>query len=79
MKRYKCIKNFCVDRCDEDGFLIENSSVVIEKGKIYELDESGHTIIGGEVHLDSVDDGSWLEIARECLEEYFKLLEERKV
>ena len=75
MKRYKCIKSFCVDNYDADGFLIENSSTVIEKGKIYELDESGHTMIGGEVHLDAVDDGSWLEITKEYLEYCFELLE----
>lgn len=74
MKRYKCIKSFCVDNYDADGFLIENSSTVIEEGKIYELDESGYTMIGGEVHLDAVD-GSWLEITKERLEEYFELLE----
>ncbi|MFR1834227.1 MAG: hypothetical protein ACLSX5_13885 [Lachnospiraceae bacterium] len=71
MKRYKCKKPFCVEKYDADGFLIENSGVVIDEGKIYELEESGYTIIGGEVHLDSVDDSSWLEITKECLEEYF--------
>jgi len=25
--KYKCKKSFCVDRYDEDGFLIENSSI----------------------------------------------------
>ena len=77
MKRYKCIKSFCVDKYDGDGFLIENSSIVIEEGKVYELDESGCMIIGGKnhVHLDAVDDGSWLEITKERLEEYFDLLE----
>lgn len=75
MKRYKCIKSFCVDKYDDDGFMIENSVVVIDEGKIYELDDSDHTIIGGEVHLDSIDDGSWLEITKEILEEYFDLLE----
>lgn len=74
MKRYKCKKPFCVEKYDDDGFLIENDVVVIDKGKIYELDESGNTIIGGEVHLDSVDDGSWLEITKERLEEYFEKL-----
>lgn len=71
MKRYKCKKPFCVEKYDDDGFLIENDVVVIDKGKIYEFDESGNTIIGGEVHLDSFDDGSWLEITKEHLEEYF--------
>ena len=74
MKRYKCKKPFCVEKYDDDGFLIENSGVVIDEGKIYELEESGYTIIGGEVHLDSVDDGSWLEITKERLEEYFEEL-----
>lgn len=75
MKRYKCIKSFCVDNYDADGFLIENSSTVIEEGKIYELDESGHTMIGGEVHLDAIDNGSWLEITKEHLKEYFDEVE----
>lgn len=72
MKKYKCKKSFCVDKYDADGFLIENSATVIERGKVYELEESGSTIIGGEVHLDSVNDNSWLEITNEHLKEYFK-------
>lgn len=39
------------------------------------MDESGRTITGGEVHLDC-EDGSWLEIAREHLEELFKEVEQ---
>lgn len=76
-KRYKCKKTFCVDKYDDDGFLIENDTIVIEEGKIYELDESGHMMIGGSdhVHLDAVDDGSWLEITKETLEECLDLLE----
>lgn len=67
-------KPFCVDKYDDDGFMIENSVVVIDEGKIYELDDSDHTIIGGEVHLDSIDDGSWLEITKGTLEECFEKL-----
>jgi hypothetical protein len=76
MKRYKCKKSFCVDKYDADGFLIENSSMVIEEGKIYELDESGYMIVGGKehVHLDSVNDGLWIEITKEHFEECFELL-----
>lgn len=79
MKSYKCTKPFCVDKYDDDGFLIENSSIVIEEGKVYELNESEHMMIGGKehVHLDNVDDGSWLEITKEHFEEYFELLEVR--
>lgn len=75
MKSYKCKKAFCVDNYDADGFLIENSSTVIEEGSIYELDESGHTMIGGEVHLDAIDNGSWLEITKEHLKKYFDEVE----
>lgn len=73
MKRYKCKKSFCVDCYDDDGFL-ENSSIVIEKDKVYELDQSGYMIIGGRnyIHLDSIDDGSWLEIPKDDLKEYFE-------
>lgn len=77
MKKYKCKKSFCVDKCDDDGFLIENDGMVIEEGKIYELSESDCMMICGakHVHLDAVDDGSWLEITKEHLEEFFELLE----
>ena len=73
MKRYKCKKSFCVDCYDDDGFL-ENSSIVIEKDKVYELDQSSYMIIGGRnyIHLDSIDDGSWLEIPKDDLKEYFE-------
>ena len=75
--KYKCKKSFCVDNYDADGFLIENSSTVIEEGKIYELDESGYMIIGGKdhVHLDAIDNGSYLGITKEDLEECFELTE----
>ena len=77
MKKYKCKKSFCVDKYDDDGFLIENSAVVIEKGKVYELNESDYMMIGGRdhVHIDAVDDGSWLEITKGTLKECFELLE----
>ena len=77
MKRFKCKKSFCVDKYDDDGFMIENASMVIEEGKVYETDESGYMMIGGSnhVHLDAVDDGSWLEITKEHLEECFELME----
>lgn len=75
--KYKCKKNFCVDKYDGDGFCIENETIVIEEGKVYEVDKSGCMMIGGKdhVHLDDVDDGLWLEITKDTLEECFELLE----
>lgn len=77
MKKYKCKKSFFVDKYDDDGLLIENATMVIKEGKVYELNESDHMIIGGRdhVHLDAVDDGSWLEITKGTLKECFELLE----
>ena len=74
MKKYRCIESFAVDTYDDDGFLIENSPQLIEEGEIYTLDETGSTVIGGEVHLDH-ENGSWLEITRDSLNEYFKEIE----
>ena len=74
--KYKCKKSFCVDRYDEDGFLIENSSIVIEKEKLMNQMKAVHMMIGGQdhVHIDAVDYGSWLEITKKHFEEYFELL-----
>lgn len=76
MKKYRCKSSFCVDEYDDDGFLIENSGMVIEKGEIFKLDKSGSTIIGGEIHLDNIN-GGWLEISKKRLEEFFELAEEK--
>lgn len=43
--KYKCKQSFCVDKYDDDGFLVDNEAIVIEEGKIYELDESGYMMI----------------------------------
>lgn len=45
MKKNKCKKSFYVDKYDDDGFLIENDGMVIEEGKIYELNESEYMMI----------------------------------
>lgn len=71
MKKYRCKKSFAVEEYDGDGFWIPNEVKVVDEGEIYSLDESGATIIGGEVHLDG-EDGSWLELSRESLEELFE-------
>ena len=68
------IKSFMIDSYDDDGFLIENSPRVVDEGEVYTLDETGSTVIGGEVHLDH-ENGSWLEITRDSLNEYFKEVE----
>lgn len=75
MKEYRCKKGFTVDKYDGDGFLIESDGINVEKGDIYTLDERGGIIIGGEVHLDN-DNGGWLELCKEYLEEFFEEIQE---
>lgn len=71
MKKYRCKKGLVVDKYDGDGFLIPNKVKIVDEGEVYSVDESGSTMIGGEVHLDG-ENGSWLELSRESLEEFFE-------
>lgn len=71
--KYNCIKGFSVEKCDGDGFSIENEYMEIEAGSLWEVDNTSN-IIGGEVRLISLSaDGLvWLEIPKERLESHFK-------
>ena len=69
MAKYRCKRKFVVDFYDAaDGYLIENEQKVVEEGAVYDLDESGITVIGGDIHLDG-EDGSWLEVSNETFTE----------
>ena len=72
--RYKCIKDFSVDKYDDNGFLIENEYVNIEIGSVWEAGDAYNMMIGGldHIHLENINDYSWLEIPKEMIDEYFK-------
>lgn len=72
--RYKCIKDFSVDKYDDDGFLIENEYENIEIGSVWETGDADNMMIGGldHIHLENINDDSWLEIPKEMIDEYFK-------
>ena len=73
---YECIKGFSIEVCDEDGFTIENEYMDIDKGTIWYIPEDeDYRFIDGEVRLEN-DDAEWIEITKEHLEEYFKLISE---
>lgn len=72
--KYRCIKPFSVPKFDDAGYET-GKDFTVEKGSIWELSESGDSIIGGEIHLDS-DKYGWLEISNEDLAEYFELEQE---
>lgn len=74
--RYKCIKEMCLPKCDGDGFEIPNEYGFVTVGSIWERDDR-RNLIGGDVHMDSLDDGSdlgWMETSFENLEENFVLI-----
>lgn len=72
--RYKCIKAFSVDKYDDNGFPIENEYENIEIGSVWETGDAANMMTGGLEHirLESIVDGSWLEIPKEQMDEYFK-------
>lgn len=75
---YKCIKGFAIEKCDEDGFLIDGEYVTIQEDSIWELpEEEDYRFIGGEVRLESEEYG-WLEISQETLKEHFEIIKESK-
>ena len=78
--RYKCIKDFSVDKYDDDGFLIENEYENIEIGSVWETGDADNMMIGGldHIHLENINDDSWLEIPKEMIDEYFKQIKPLK-
>lgn len=75
--RYKCIKEMCLPRCDGDGFEIPNQYGFVEIGSVWERYDR-RNLIGGDVHLDSLNDNSdfgWVETSFEEFGENFELIE----
>lgn len=72
--RYKCIKGFSVEKCDDNGFSIENEYEDIEVGSVWETGDAANMMVGGldHIRLENINDGSWLEIPKEMVDEYFK-------
>lgn len=69
---YKCIKGFSLEKCDDDGFTIENKYVDIEKGSNWFIpDNADYRFIGGEVRLEN-EEGVWIEITTDTLKEHFE-------
>ena len=75
--KYKCIKEMCLLKCDSDGFEVPNEYGFVTVGSIWERNDRGN-LVGGDVHVDSLDDDSdfgWIEIPLEDLKENFMLIE----
>ncbi len=75
--KYKCAKEICLPKCDDNGLEILNEYGIVKVGSIWERDDRTN-FIGGDVHLDSMDDDSdfgWIEISFEHLKENFAPVE----
>lgn len=70
--RYQCIKDFSVNKYDDNGFLVENEYENIEIGSVWETGDADNMMIGGLDHIHLENDDSWLEIPKEMIDEYFK-------
>lgn len=71
--KYICTKEICLPKCDDNGFEIPNEYGIVKVGSILERDDRTN-FIGGDVHLDSMDDDSdfgWVEMSFEELKENF--------
>lgn len=75
--KYKCIKEMCLPKCDDEGFDIPNEYGFVEIGSEWQQ-ATGISVCGGEVHLDKVTgetEFEWIEISWETLEESFEEME----
>ncbi|WP_244833388.1 hypothetical protein [Clostridium sp. BJN0001] len=67
----KCIKGFALEKCDDNGFTIENEYFTVEDNSIWNIENNEDRFIGGEIRLTN-DNGEWLEISKETLKEHFE-------
>lgn len=76
---YKCIKGFSLEKCDDDGFTIPGEYYVVEEGELWITPEDeSYRFIGGEIRLEN-EDGAWLEIDKETLEEHFEEIQSSSI
>lgn len=79
IKRYRCIKQCIFERCDDDGFTIDENYKYVEPGSIWQ--ESAGMIAGGpnNIHLDREDGDQntieWCEPTKETLSDCFEQIE----
>ena len=52
MRKYKCINEMMIEVVDGDGAIIDNEYNFIEKGSVWELDDSDFRVCDGEVNIN---------------------------
>lgn len=72
MKEAICVKSFSIEKCDGDGFILENSYFDVEKYTVWTIEEDDYRMIGGEIRLEN-DNLGWLEISNEHFRNNFEI------
>ena len=71
---YECIKKLSIPETDEFGN--QTGETVIYKGRIWELDTTGATILSADIHLDDLHHTQWAELSADTFIEHFRPLME---
>lgn len=69
----KCTKGFSIERCDDNGFTIENEYSTIEENSCWNIENDKYRFIGGEIRLTN-SELEWLEISEETFKEHFEII-----
>ena len=75
---YKCIKGFLIELCDDNGFIIENEYMNINKDTIWYISkDEDYRLIDGEVRLEN-EEMDWIEATKETFKNNFELIQYRE-
>ena len=75
---YKCIKGFLIELCDDNGFIIENEYMNINKDTIWYIPkDEDYRLIDGEVRLEN-EEMDWIEVTKEAFKNNFELIQYRE-
>lgn len=76
MKKYKLINDYCIEKVDDD-YAYTEKTVRLEKGSIWEKEESDFRLLGEDVRLildEEENSFTWIEISNETFESNFELI-----
>lgn len=68
-----CIDGFALNKCDDNGFIIENEYSVVNDDSIWDIEQDDYRFIGGELRLTNTD-AEWIEISEESFYKNFKII-----
>ncbi len=70
-----CVKDFCVDAIDDNGFPVDGIERIVRTGSMWELKENQNTLTGAEIRMENLTGLEWIEISKKRLHEYFEAIE----